>query len=340
MVFFNSGGSEAVETAIKLARQYALAIGEAQRYKIISRIPSYHGTTLGALPMIVNQPKIPAPFCRYRRPGQSADEAALEYAQALEDEILRQGPQTVLAYIQEPVGGAATGALVAPDIYYTRVREICDRYGLLLIHDEVMCGAGRCGRYLASEYWPDCTPDLVVLAKGLASGYAPLGACVAPKRIVQAVEDSGGFVHGHTYSANPIACAVGRAVLAETLERDLIGNAARMGDLLKGRLEELLDEFPFIGEVRGKGLLLGFDVMADREAGRPLPAELNAYQKLAQAAYERGLIIYSRRVMNGARGDHFLVSPVLTVTEAEIDEIMALLTAALRDFAPEARAAM
>lgn len=353
MAFFNSGGSEAVETSIKLARQYALAIGEAQRYKIISRIPSYHGTTLGALsltgdpagfamfaPMMVNQPKIPAPFCRYRRPGQSADEAALEYAQALEEEILRQGPQTVLAYIQEPVGGAATGALVAPDIYYTRVREICDRYGLLLIHDEVMCGSGRCGRFLASEYWPDAMPDLVVLAKGLASGYAPLGACVAPRRIVQAVEDSGGFVHGHTYSANPIACAVGRAVLAETIERDLIGNADRMGRLLKGRMEELLDEFPFIGEVRGKGLLLGFDVMADRETGRPLPPELNAYLKLGQAAYERGLIIYSRRVMNGIRGDHFLVSPALTVTEAEIDEIMDLLRASLRDFAPEALAAM
>lgn len=353
MVFFNSGGSEAVETAIKLARQYALAIGEAQRYKIVSRIPSYHGTTLGALsltgdpagfsmfaPMIVNQPKIPAPFCRYRRPGQTADEAALEYAQALEDEILRQGPDTVLAYIQEPVGGAATGALVAPDIYYRRIREICDKYGLLLIHDEVMCGAGRCGRYLASEHWPDGMPDLVVLAKGLASGYAPLGACVAPRHIVRAVEDSGGFAHGHTYSANPIACAVGRAVLAETLERDLVGNAARMGALLKGRMEELLDEFPFIGEVRGKGLLLGFDVMADRETGRPLPPELNAYLKLGQAAYDRGLIIYSRRVMNGVRGDHFLVSPALTVTESEIDEIMELLTAALRDFAPEARAAM
>ena len=180
----------------------------------------------------------------------------------------------------------------------------------------------------------------MVLAKGLASGYAPLGACVAPRRIVQVVDDAGGFMHGHTYSANPIACAVGRAVLAETLERDLIGNAARMGAMLKGRMEGLLEQFPFIGEVRGKGLLLGFDVVADRETGRPLPPALNAYLKLGQAAYERGLIIYSRRVMNGIRGDHFLVSPALTVTEAEIDEIMDLLEASLRDFAPEALAAM
>lgn len=353
MAFFCSGGSEAVETCIKLARQYVLARGEATRHKLISRLPSYHGTTLGALsvtgdpdgfamyaPMMVNQPKIPAPFCRYRPAGQTEDEAALGYANALEAEIVAQGPETVLAFIIEPVGGASTGALVAPDIYYKRVREICDSYGVLLIFDEVMSGAGRCGRYLSAEYWPDALPNIVSLAKGLSAGYAPLGACLAPRAMVEAVEADGGFMHGHTYSANPTACAVGRAVLAENIEHDLIANAERMGAVLKSRLESLLETYEFIGEVRGKGLLLAFDVVADRESGKPLPPELKAYSRLAQEAYERGLIIYSRRVMGGARGDHFLVTPPLTITEAEIDEIMDLLVPALEAFAPEARAAM
>ncbi|MDP6830811.1 MAG: aminotransferase class III-fold pyridoxal phosphate-dependent enzyme, partial [Alphaproteobacteria bacterium] len=247
--------------------------------------------------------------------------------------------ETVLAFIMEPIGGAATGALTAPDIYYSRVREICDQYGVLLIFDEVMSGAGRSGKYLAAEHW-GVTPDLVALAKGLASGYIPLGACVTSRKIVGAVEDAGGFMHGHTYSASPIACAVGRAVLAEHLDNDLIGNAARMGALLKSRLEGLLDEFEFIGEIRGRGLLLGFDVIADRETGRPLPPELDAHMRLAQEAYDRGLIIYSRRTMGGAKGDNFLVSPPLIVTEGQIDEIMDLLLQALRAFAPAARAAI
>lgn len=342
--FFCSGGSEAVEACLKLARQYALARGEATRYKVVSRLPSYHGTTLGALsvtgdpagfsmfsPMLVNMPKIPAPFCHYRRPGQSEDEAALEYANALERTIVEHGAETVLAFIFEPVGGAATGALVAPDVYYARVREICDEYGVLLIYDEVMSGAGRTGKYLSAEHW-DAVPDLVAVAKGLAAGYMPLGACLASETIVSAVEAAGGFAHGHTYSASPLAAAVGRAVLAEYLEHGLIENAARMGERLRAGLLALRDEYEFIGEVRGKGLLLGFDVTADRETGAPLPPELNAHLALTGAAYERGLIIYSRRLLDGKARDNFLVSPALTVTEAEVDEILDLLAQSLHDF--------
>ena len=353
MSFFCSGGSEAVETCIKLARQYAIADGEPSRYKVISRIPSYHGTTLGALsltgdpagfsmfaPMMVNQPKIPAPFCRYRPAGQSEEEAALAFANALETEIVHQGPETVLAFIMEPVGGAATGALTAPDVYYSRIRQICDKYGLLLIFDEVMSGAGRSGKFLSAEYWPQAMPDIVALAKGLAAGYAPLGACLAPREMIAAIEADGGFMHGHTYSANPTACAVGRAVLAEYTEYGLIENAAKMGAVLKSRLEGLLDTYDFIGEIRGKGLLLAFDVVADRETGKALPPEFNAHLRLAQEAYDRGLIIYARRVMGGARGDHFLVTPALTITESEIDEIMDLLTQSLDAFAPQVRAVM
>jgi len=352
MAFFCSGGSEAVEAAIKLARQYALAKGEAQRFKIVSRIPGYHGATLGALaltgdpqmfapfaPMMPVMPKIPAPFCAYRPAGESEEEAALRFAQALDDCIVQQGPETVLAFIMEPIGGAATGALTAPDVYYRRVREICDAHGVLLIFDEVMSGAGRSGKYLAAEHF-GVLPDIVVLAKGLASGYMPLGAIMAPRAMVQAVEAAGGYAHGHTYSASPLACAVGRAVLAEHLERDLIGNAARMGARLKARLQGLWEEFPFIGEVRGRGLLLGFDLVADRRTGRALPPALNAHLLLGQAAYDRGLIIYSRRVMNGARGDCFLVSPPLIVTESDVDEIAGLLRESLQAVAPELLAAM
>ena len=342
--FFCSGGSEAVEACLKLARQYAIARGEASRYKVVSRLPSYHGTTLGALsvtgdpagfsmfsPMLVNMPKIPAPFCHYRRPDQSEDEAALEYANALERTIIENGPDTILAFIFEPVGGAATGALVAPDIYYTRVREICDQHGVLLIYDEVMSGAGRTGKYLSAEHW-DVVPDLVAVAKGLAAGYMPLGACLASSEIVSTVEKAGGFAHGHTYSASPIAAAVGRAVLAEYLEHGLIDNAARMGERLRAGLLALRERHEFIGEVRGKGLLLGFDVTANRTTGAPLPPELNAHLALTGAAYSRGLIIYSRRTLDGKARDNFLVSPALTVTEAEVDEILHLLGQSLDEF--------
>ena len=351
MAFFVSGGSEAVEAALKLARQHAVACGEGSRFKVISLIPSYHGCTLGALgvtgdpamsaafaPMISNMPKIPTPFCNYRPAGQSAEDCAIAHAEMLETQILNQGPETVLAFIMEPVGGASTAALVAPEPYHRRIREICDRYGVLLIYDEILCGAGRTGKYLAAEHF-GVTPDIVAMAKGLSAGYMPMGAILASQRIIDAVYAAAGFLHGHTYSASPLACAVARAVLAEMHEHDLIGNAARMGAILKTRLEALLDEFEMIGEVRGKGLLLGFDIIADRQTGQPLPPELNAYQRLFQEAYDRGLIIYSRRVMDGRRGDQFLITPPLTITEDEIDEIMGLLVESLRAFAPEARAA-
>jgi len=351
-VFFCSGGSEAVEAALKLARQYAIARGEPQRWKMISRLPSYHGTTLGALsltgdpqmaapfaPMMPNQPKIPAPFCAYRPAGQSLEEAALGHADRLEQAVLEQGPETVLGFIMEPIGGAATGALTAPAGYYRRVREICDRYGLVLIFDEVMSGAGRSGRYLAAEHW-GVMPDIAVLAKGLASGYVPLGAIVTRAEIVDAVDRAGGFAHGHTYSASPLACAVGRAVLAEHLEHGLMANAARMGALLKGRLQDLWSRYPFIGEVRGEGLLLGFDIVADRTTGRPLPPQRNFHLAIQQAAYDRGLMIYTRRLMGGIKGDNFLVSPPLILTASDVDEIVGLLDEALASVAPEIVAAM
>jgi len=340
-VFFVSGGSEAVESSIKLARQYAITQGNDKRWKVISRFPSYHGGTLGAValtgydpltkpfaPMLREMPKIPAPLCYLDQDNLDDEARGLKYAEMLRDEIIAQGPETVLAFIMEPIGGASTGALVAPDSYYGRIREICDEFGILLIYDEVMTGAGRTGKFVASEHW-GITPDIVALSKGFAAGYSPLGAMVAKSDIVDAVLDAGGFLHGFTYAGNPLACAAGTAVLAELQRLDLITNAAAMGEVLKSELTTLMDRYPFIGDVRGKGLLLAFELVSDRETLVPLPKELNAYNRLVDLAYERGLIIYSRRTRGGIEGDHFLVCPPLIINRPQIDEITATLIESL-----------
>jgi adenosylmethionine-8-amino-7-oxononanoate aminotransferase len=346
-VFFVSGGSEAVESCIKLARQDALARGEGSRWQVISRNPSYHGSTLGALaltgyrpltdpftPMLRRMPLIPAPRTYLDRDGLPAQESGLRYAELLRDKIIELGPESVLAFIMEPVGGASTGALVAPDSYYGRVREICDEFGVLLIYDEVMSGAGRTGRFLAAEHW-GIKPDIIALAKGLAAGYAPLGAMLADDPIIERVLDAGGFQHGYTYAGNPLACAAGLAVTRELLEQDLMGRAERLGRLLRAELVALMDEFAFIGDVRGKGLLLAFELVADRATMQPLPAGLNAHLRLVELAYERGLIIYSRRTREGLEGEHFMVCPPLIITEEQIAELMKLLRDSLNALAGE-----
>ncbi|HEY5818238.1 MAG TPA: aspartate aminotransferase family protein [Mesorhizobium sp.] len=346
-IFFVSGGSEAVESCLKLARQWAVATNQPKRWKVISRFPSYHGGTLGALavtgydaltapfsPMMREMPKIAAPTAYLDRDNLSMEERGLKYADLLEEKILEEGPESVLAFIMEPLGGASTGALVAPDSYYPRIREICDRHGILLIHDEVMSGAGRTGKFLGGDHW-NCRPDLIALSKGFASGYCPLGAMAAPDRLVQPVLDAGGFQHGFTYAGNPLACAAGLAVLDEIDRLGLIDNAARMGELLTAELWALAERFPFIGDVRGKGLLLAAEFVSDRETMTPLPKALNAHQRMVDLAYERGLIIYSRRTRGGVEGDHFLVCPPMIVTPAEIAEIVGILGDTLTALAAE-----
>ena len=346
-VFFVSGGSEAVESAIKLARQYALTRGEGERRKVISRFPSYHGCTLGALaltgydpltgpfaPMMRDMPHIAAPTCYLDRDNLTDEEKGAKYAEALREKIEAIGPKRALAFIMEPVGGASTGALVAPDSYYQRIRDICDEYGLLLIYDEVMTGVGRTGKFLAAEHWEQ-SPDIVVLGKGLGAGYAPLSAVVARADIVEAVLNDGGFMHGYTYAGNPLACSAGLAVLKEILHHDLIGNAARMGEKLKERLTALMKRFPFIGDVRGKGLLLAFELVQDRATMAPLPKEWNAYHRLVEIAYAHKLVIYARRTRGGDEGDHFLICPPMIVSDADLDEIMDKLTTSLLVFARE-----
>jgi adenosylmethionine-8-amino-7-oxononanoate aminotransferase len=350
--FFVSGGSEATEAAIKLARQYAVVRGEAARWKVIGREPGYHGASLGALAatgdpqahgtfgsLIKTMPKVPAPFS-YRLPANhDADSYARHCAAALDDVIRREGPQSVLAFIMEPVGGLATGALVAPDHYHRAVREICSRHGVLLIYDEVMSGAGRTGAFLAADHWPDARPDLVTLAKGIAAGYTPMGAVLAPAGMVEAVAEAGGFLHGHTYAANPLSCAVGYAVVQEMIAGNMMANAAAMGARMRQRLEALQAKSAILGDIRGKGLLLAIEIVADKETKALLPPERQAVYRIMELGIERGLLLYSRRTANGKYGEWLMVTPPLIVTAAEVDEIAELIGATLGAYETELRQA-
>lgn len=346
-VFFVSGGSEAVESAIKLARQYALATDQPGRWKVLSRDPSYHGSTLGALaltgyapltqpfePMMQVMPKIPAPTAYLEGLDANNPETGRYYADMLETRILREGPETILAFIVEPIGGASTGALVPPAGYMERIRELCTQYGVLLIHDEVMTGGGRTGRFFAAEHW-NVSPDILVLSKGFAAGYAPLGAMIAHDDIVDSVLADGGFQHGFTYAGNPLACSAGLAVLEEIEANGMIENCHHVGGILKGRLTELMQRYPFIGDVRGMGLLLAFELVEDRKTMRPLPRDFSAFNRLVEIAYGNGLILYSRRTRGGLEGDHFLVCPPMIITESQVDEIISMLIKSLDTFARE-----
>ncbi|GAA4343244.1 aspartate aminotransferase family protein [Variovorax defluvii] len=346
--FFVSGGSEANESAIKLARQYAVVRGQASRSKVISRDPSYHGSTLGALavtgdantlnlygPMIRAMPKVPAPQS-YRVPeGHTVASYEKACAEALEQTILREGPETVLAFILEPIGGLSTGAVVSSAAYFERVRQICDRHGVLVIYDEIMSGAGRTGAFLAAHHWPAARPDLVTLAKGLAAGYTPLGCLLAPDHIVDAVAGSGGFVHGHTYFTNPLSCAVAHAVVEEVIGQGLVERAGDMGALLAARLREVAERSPIVGDVRGKGLLTAIEIVADKGSKRQLPAAFNAPARLTEHGLRHGIALYNRRANLGAFGDFQMITPPLTITAPEVDLLAELLERSLADLADE-----
>jgi adenosylmethionine-8-amino-7-oxononanoate aminotransferase len=340
--FFVSGGSEATESAVKLCRQYALAMGQPERWKVISREPGYHGGTMGALsmtgdkvqheifgPLLREMPKVPAPFTFRLPPNHSRESYARQCAQALENKILSEGPETILAFVMEPVGGLATGALVAEDIYFEMVRDICTRHGVLLIFDEVMSGAGRTGKFLAADHWPDAKPDMVVLAKGIAAGYTPMGCVLAPNAIVRAVADAGGFMNGFTYFANPLSCAIGYAVLREMVDQDLISNAAERGAQLKARLLEMAKSNRVIGDVRGLGLLLAVELVTDQNTKQQIPLDLQAPALFQKIAMDMGLATYCRRTSGGAYGDWLMITPPLIVTEEQVDEIASGLEIAL-----------
>ncbi|WPH16336.1 aminotransferase family protein [Variovorax paradoxus] len=346
--FFVSGGSEANEAAIKLARQYAVVTGQGSRAKVISRDPSYHGSTLGALavtgdantlnlygPMVRAMPKVPAPLS-YRIPdGHTVESHEQACADALEQTILREGPNTVLAFILEPIGGLSTGAVVSSAAYFRRVREICDHYGVLVIFDEIMSGAGRTGAFLAAHHWEGARPDLVTLAKGLAAGYTPLGCLLAPNRMVDAIAGAGGFVHGHTYFTNPLSCAVARAVVDEVVRQDLVTRARDRGELLMARLRDIASRSPIVGDVRGKGLLTAIEIVSDKANRSQLPVAFNAPARLTEHGLKHGIALYNRRANLGAFGDFQMITPPLTITETEIDELADLLEKSLADLADE-----
>ncbi|MDE2220291.1 MAG: aspartate aminotransferase family protein [Gammaproteobacteria bacterium] len=345
--FFVSSGSEAVEKCLQFARRAAIARGESARYRVISRNPSYHGSTRatmalsadpGYAPYLAGHPPgihVPAPSSFRPPAGTAAGSYAMQCAEALRARIIESGPDSVLAFIMEPVMGFCGGADSAPPEYYRRVREICDEFGVLLVYDEIVSGAGRTGTFLAANRWPAARPDLVVLAKGLGGGYAPLAAFLAPAHLVDAVAGSGGFHVGHTHKAHPLACAVGLAILDVTLGDRLIENAATMGDYLRGALRAIQKQNPLIGDVRGLGLLNAVEIVADRDSARMLPRELDVVGRVQALAREQGLLIYGRRTHAGRFGDWIMVAPPLIATRADIDEIVAGLARCLERYRRE-----
>ena len=346
--FIVSGGSEAIESAFKLAQQYSVAIGEPNRSKILSRSASYHGSTLGAVAASGDpetkqtfgsiaklMPKVKTPFS-YRLPeNHNIDSFARECARDLEDTIIKEGPDTILAFIVESVGGLATGALVAPDHYYIAIREICTKYGIILIFDDVMAGAGRTGTFLSAEHWPEASPDLVVLAKGVSAGYTPLGAVLAPNKIVQEVVKAGGFLHGHTYVANPLSCAIANAVLKEMIDEDLMKNASESGIYLKKELINLANQSLIIGDVRGKGLLLAIEIVKNKQFKALLEEQVRAVYRILEIGIEEGILLYTRKTAAGAFGEWIMVTPALTITKAQVDELITLLAKTIFRFEKE-----
>ena len=337
-IYFLSGGSESIEAAIKLARQYYLECGQSQRWRIIARWHSYHGNTLGALsltgrigmrrpylPLLIDFPHFPPPYC-YRCPfGLSHPECELECAKALENLIQMEGPETISAVIVEPIIGATVGAVVPPDGYLSFIKKICERYGILFIDDEVMTGMGRTGRWFAAEHW-NVSPDVMVLGKGMSGGYFPLSAMVARGEFVDRLKErTGGFIHGHTFSHHPVACAVGLVVLEYMRKNRLVEQCSKRGEYLLKRLEEL-KLFPFVGDVRGRGLMTAIEFVKDRKTKEPFPRSAKFTEKVIDSAFENGLVLYpGTGFVDGVNGDMVMVGPPLIIQEDQIDEIMEIL---------------
>lgn len=340
-----SSGSEANEAAIKLARQYFLETGQESRHRIVSRRQSYHGATLGTLairgnqwnrapfePMLVESSHI-SPCYAYR--GREAGETEFDYGQRvaneLEQEIIRLGPETVMAFVAEPVVGARLGAVAPVTGYFTRIREICDRYGLLLIFDEVMCGMGRTGTLFACEQ-EGVAPDILTLAKGLGAGYQPIGAMMCSKRIHEAVDrGSRTFQHGHTAMGHPLACAASLAVVRAILDRELLPRVRAIGAELMYTLANHFSGWEYIGDIRGRGLFIGLELVRDRASKQPFDPSLDLYKRIKQTALANGLLCYpAGGTVDGKSGDHILLAPPFILGHAHIEELVAKLDLSLR----------
>jgi len=339
-VYFVCDGSEGIEAALKMARQYFLEIGQPRRRRFISRRQSYHGNTLGALavggnlarrepfqPLLVEASLIAPCFAyRFKREEESEEAYGRRVADELEAEILRLGPETVAGFIAETVVGATAGCVPAVPGYFRRIREICDRHGVLLILDEVMCGMGRTGTLHACEQ-EGIAPDLLVIAKGLAGGYQPIGAVLVAGRIYDAfAAGSGFFQHGHTYLAHATACAAALAVQRVLQEDGLIARCARRGAYLEARLQDRFGNHPHVGDIRGRGLFRAIELVADRAGKASFDPALRLHARIKQAALERGLMVYPMGgTVDGRRGDHVVLAPPFIIAEAEIDAAVTLL---------------
>ena len=336
-VYFVSGGSEAAEAALKLARQYFLEIGQPERRNFIARLQSYHGNTLGALavggnmwrrepyePLLADCAHIsPCYAYRGRQPDESEEAYGLRVADELETKILELGPETVCAFVAEPVVGATAGAVPAVAGYFRRIREICDKYGVLLILDEVMCGMGRTGTLYACEQ-DDVVPDLLYAAKGIGAGYQPIGAVLVSEKIYSAVRDgSGAFQHGHTYMGHATACAAALAVQTKISDTGLLANVRRRGEELDAALHERFGNHPHVGDLRGRGLFRGVELVADRVTQQPFDPSLKLHQRIKRQAMAVGLICYpGGGTIDGRAGDHVLLAPPFIVDAEHITEIV------------------
>lgn len=337
-VYFLSGGSEAVETAVKMARQFQVERGRPEKYKVISRWTSYHGNTLGALalsghtgrrrlylPLLLHTPHIAPAYC-YRCPfGLEPEGCDLECALDLERAVLYEGPDSVSAFIAEPIVGATAGALVPKDGYFQKIREICDRYDMLLIVDEVMTGMGRTGKNFGIDHW-GITPDMIVVGKGLSSGYTPIFVVIVKEEIHRTIQEgSGAFVHGHTYNQNPLSCAIASAVIDYLLKHDLISRSAEVGEYFIAALQSLRHHL-FVGDVRGKGLFAGIEFVKDKRTKEPFDPKLRLNVLVGNRAFEKGLITYpGGGGADGIKGDHVLLAPPFIITERQIDQMISIL---------------
>jgi adenosylmethionine-8-amino-7-oxononanoate aminotransferase len=343
-VYIVSSGSEAIEASIKLARQYFLEIGQPQRCRVIARRQSYHGNTLGALGAGGNQwrrqqfepllspSSLIAPCYAYRDQGE--DESEEEYGQRvaneLEAEILAIGPEKVMAFLAEPVVGATAGAVPSVPGYFRRIRQICDAFGILLVLDEVMCGMGRTGTLFACEA-DNVTPDIVAVAKGLGAGYQPIGAMLCQDFIHDAIAaGSGFFQHGHTYLGHPMACATALAVLKRIVDDGLGASVSGKGELLRSKLQAVFGQNPHVGDIRGRGLFLGVELVEDRQSKTPFDSALNIAGNIKKHAMLAGLMVYpAQGTIDGRHGDHLLIAPPFIITDDEMDLLVERLQAAV-----------
>ena len=334
-VYFTSGGSEANETAFKIAWQYWRAKGQPSKQKIISRVHSYHGNTYGALSisgnpvrrrvmgdLLLDWPRIdPCYAYRNQQPGETANAYALRAANSLEEMILRQGAETIAAFIVEPVVGASLGVVPAVPGYFKRIAEICKTHDILLIADEIMCGTGRTGTFFAHEQ-EGFLPDIVTLAKGIAGGYQPLAATITRSHIYEIFVTRGkGFEHGHTYVGHASACAAGLTVLNVIKEENLLQNVKTQGDLLQKELDMAFADHPHIGDIRGRGLFRGLEIVADKRTKRPFPDEMKITRRLKRATMKHGLICYpGGGSFQDNLGSHILLAPPFIVQPNHIEQ--------------------